>query len=254
MIVFVIPFVSKQVCKDWKLATVLLQGTLDSIANQSDKRFKVIIGCHEIPEVNLKGNADELIFLPMSYSPLDDEWRGKSQTDRMMKCCTVLLSLKDTDFKYCMAVDADDRIHRDLVKFLCEEPQIDGWIVNKGFQVDYSLRRVMKYNQLSKVCGSTFILSKKLAGIPQAYTANEYQKCIYCRGHQMMEQYFIEQGFNLKNFPYGGVQYILNHGLNDSSQWRKNLKSSLKRLMKFYVLGRNLSKEDIKNFGYLEAN
>jgi hypothetical protein len=252
MIVFIVPFISKQVCKDWKLATVLLQGTLDSIANQTDNRFQVVVSCHEIPEVSFKHDAEKLTFLPMSYSPLDDEWRGKSQTDRMMKCCTALLSLKDIDFKYCMAVDADDRIHRDLVKFLCEEPQTDGWIVDKGFQVDYSFRRVMRYSQLSKICGSTFILSKKLVGIPQAYTVDEYQKCIYCQGHQTMEQHFVNQDINLKAFPYDGVQYILNHGLNSSNEWRKDLKSSLKRIVKFYVFGGKLSEQDRKDFGYME--
>ncbi|MBD1849831.1 hypothetical protein [Leptolyngbya sp. ST-U4] len=253
MIIFIIPFISKQVCKDWKLAIALLQGTLNSIANQSDDRFKVIVSCHEIPEVSFKGDVEKLTFLPMNYSPLDDEWKGKSQTDRMMKCCTALLSLKNTEFKYCMAVDADDRIHRDLVAFLCQEPQADGWIVDRGYQVDYHSNRVMKYSQLSKICGSTIILSKKLAGIPQEYTAEEYKKCIYCQGHQTMEDFFAKQGYSLYSIPFYAVQYILNHNINHSIIWRNSIKSQVKKILKFWVVGNQMTFENQKEFGYFQS-
>jgi hypothetical protein len=251
MIVFIVPFISKQVCKDWNLATVLLQGTLDSIANQSDQRFRIIVACHEIPEVVFKGNVEKLTFLPMPYSPLDDEWRGKPQTDRMMKCCTALLSLKDTEFKYCMAVDADDRIHRNLVAFLYEQPQSDGWIADRGYQVDYPSKRLMQYDRLSKICGSTMILSKKLVGVPQAYTAEEYQKCIYCQGHQTMENYFMEQGFYLNSVPFYAVQYILNHNINDSIRWRKDISSDIKRVVKFWGVGSRMAPATQREFGYI---
>lgn len=253
MIVFIIPFVSKQLCKDWQLATNLLQGTLDSIANQSDRRFKIVVGCHEIPEVAFKGDPAQLTFLPMPYSPLEQEWSQKSQTDRMMKCCTALLSLKDTDFNYCMAIDADDRIHRDLVAFLHHKPQADGWIVDKGYQVDYGSKRAMKHSRLSKICGSTFILSRELVGVPQTYTSEEYGKCVYRQGHQTMEDFFIEKGFQLNSVPFYSVQYIINHNVSDSIRWRKDIKSQFKKFLKFWMLGTRMSSRVHAEFGYAEV-
>jgi hypothetical protein len=250
MIVFIIPFTSKQLCKDWQLATELLQGTLDSIANQSDGRFKVIVGCHDIPEVTLKVDSERLSFLQMPYSPLQYEWSQKSQIDRMTKCCTVLLSQKDIEFKYCMAIDADDRIHRDLVAFLYEKPQVDGWIIDKGYQVDYHSKRAMKYQKLSKICGSTFILSKNLAGVPQADTSEEFRKCIYSQGHQTMEDFFVEKGFKLCQIPFYSLQYILNHNISYSARWRSNVKSQAKKLIKFWVVGSQMSPSISEDFGY----
>jgi hypothetical protein len=251
MIIFIIPFVSKQLCKDWQLATTLLQGTLDSIANQSDKRFKVIVGCHEIPEVVFKGDANKLSFLPMPYSPLEHEWSRKSQIDRMMKCCTALLNLQNADFNYCMAVDADDRIHRDLVAFLHQEPEADGWIANKGYQVDYYSDRIMKYEKLSKICGSTFILSRNLVGVPQTYTSEEYGKCIYSQGHQTMEDFFAKKGIELNSIPFYAVQYILNHNINDSMMWRRGIKGQVKKILKFWVVGNRMTSENYEEFGYV---
>ena len=111
MIVFIIPFISKQTSFNWELSMKLLQGTIDSLANQNNQKFKVIISCHEIPKVDFRNKNDNFIFLQMDYSPQDKLYQGKPRRDRMVKVCRAVHSLKNTDFQYCMSLDADDRVH-----------------------------------------------------------------------------------------------------------------------------------------------
>ncbi len=253
MIIFVVPLVSQYKSKNWELTTALLQGTLDSIANQSDSNYRVVVSCHEIPNIKFRGNPENLIFLPIHYSPLENDWcQSIAQIDRFNKCCFALFKLKDEAFNYCMVIDADDRVHRDLVKFLNEQPQSDGWVVDQGYQVDYHSNRSMKYQHLSQICGSTMIFSKQVLNIPQAPTGEEYGKSVYRQGHQSMREDLTSKGFSLQSLPFYGVQYVLNHGINDSDLFRtRSLEQWLKHIAKFWIMGGKMSIEQRRDFGYL---
>jgi hypothetical protein len=134
---------------------------------------------------------------------------------------------------------------------LYQKSQADGWIVDKGYQVNYYSKRVMKYSKLSRICGSTFILSRNLVGVPQAYTSEEYGKCIYSQGHQTMENFFLEKGFKLRPISFHAVQYILNHNINDSLKWRQGAKSQIKKILKFWIIGDRMKPKNYQEFGYI---
>jgi len=251
MIVFIIPFISKKVSSNWKLSCDLLQGTLDSLANQSDTNFRVIVSCHEIPEVYLKVEKKHVEFLQMDYLPDDDFFRGKSQRDRWWKCCAGLRSLSGFDFKYCMALDADDRVHRDMTAFLNQQNGVDVWVINKGYQVDYVSLRLLKYKKLNKICGSTVILSPQAARVPQQSIPYDLIECFWCAcSHSEVGEYSKSNNFILQELPFYGVQYLLNHSVNDSNIWRGSLKEDLKFFLKFSVIGQKMSEQVKEEFGY----
>jgi hypothetical protein len=252
MIIFIIPLISKQVSSNWDLTTKLLQGTLDSIANQSDQNFKVIISCHEIPNVQLKQNSERLSFLQMEYAPLEELNRSSGMHDKGIKCCHALKSLENCDFSYCMVVDADDRLHKNLVSFLNSEQNVDGWIIDKGYQVDYYSSRCLENDKLSNICGSTVIVSSKIALNTNQFSLEE--SIIYftdSQGHNNAKKFFYCNNLILKYLPFNGVQYIVNHELNDSNKFKNNkIAKFLKNAIKYYLLGRNLSNEEYSSFGY----
>lgn len=252
MIVFIIPFISKKASKDWNLASQLLQGTLDSLANQSESDYRAIVCCHEIPEIKFKGDEKHLEFLQMDYSPSDDFFVGKPRRDRWWKCCAGLRSLSGHDFRYCMAIDADDRIHQNMTAFLNQQTGIDAWVVNKGYQVDYTSSRLMKCKNLSQICGSTVILSPQAARVPKPEIPYDLIECFWCAAsHDGVEEYCETNNFTLQQLPFHGLQYILNHSLNESNRFRGDFKSAFKNFLKFSVLGSAMPEEIKRDFGYL---
>lgn len=252
-IVFVIPLISKQRCSNWELRTQLLQGTLDSLDNQDSSNFKVIVGCNEIPNVTLKKHPDNLHFVPISYDP-----SRKAGRDKLLKICNALLSVSSLDFRYCMELDADDRVHKNLVKFLENSPQSNAFIIDKGYQLNYKSMRIFPCNHLSNICGSTTILSREVAGVPQANNISEFTKCFWQHdNHSTAKNYLTKNGIEFKTVPFNSLQYVLSHSLNKrensilkSAGDFKKIHLKLKKIIKFQVYGRAMSEQEQKEFGW----
>jgi hypothetical protein len=242
--------ISRQISRDWDLTTKLLQSTLDSIANQTEKNYQVLIGCHEIPSVNFNHN-EKISFIPMDYSPKSDLGSPPAR-DRYIKLYTALHTLKDSDFDYCMALDADDHIHKDLLLYIKNQPKMDAWAISKGFELDYSSKRVFPRNNIDSICGSTLILSRKTIGVPQAISQEELKSFYYtANGHQDIKPFCQERKLQLGSVPFYAVQYVLNHGLNWSDiTRRKNYYYQIKQVIKWDLLSRKMSAQDLENFGY----
>lgn len=252
-IVFVIPLISKQRCSNWELRTQLLQGTLNSLDNQDSSNFRVIVGCNEIPDVTLKKHPDNLHFVPISYDP-----SRKAGRDKLLKICNALLSVSSLDFRYCMELDADDRVHKNLVKFLEISPQSNAWIIDKGYQLNYKSMRIFPCNNLSNICGSTTILSREVAGIPQANNISEFTKCFWQHNyHSTAKSYLIKNGIEFKKVPFNSLQYVLSHSLYkrensifESASDLKRIKLKFKKIIKFQVIGRKMSTPELSDFGF----
>ncbi|AFZ44936.1 hypothetical protein PCC7418_2804 [Halothece sp. PCC 7418] len=258
-IVFVIPLISKRKCSNWELRTKLLQGTINSLDNQKSPNFRVIIGCHEIPNISIQNYPDNFQFIQLHSDPLKNP--EKNQRDKLLKICNALLTVKDLDFDYCMALDADDRVSYQLVSFLEKQPKTDAWIIDQGYQVNYQNRRVFLCNHLSQICGSTTILSKEVAGIPQADSVSEFVKCFWQHeGHHTAKAYFNTKHIQYQTIPFPSLQYILHHSLNleesklSVASTIQNFKYMTKKIIKYQILGRPMKKQEHQAFGYtLEA-
>lgn len=254
-IVFVIPLISKQKCYNWELRTQLLQGTINSLDNQTSSKFKVIIGCHEIPNIKIQNYPENFHFIQLHSDPLKNP--EKNQRDKLLKICNALLSVKDINFDYCMAIDADDRVNSNLVSFLEQQPKTDAWIIDQGHQFNYQDKRIFESDNLSQICGSTIILSKEVAGIPQADTVSEFINCFWQHeGHHTAKDYFNSKQIQYQMIPFPCVQYVLHHSLNleesklYSASKSQKLKYKIKNFIKYKILGRAMSKQEIQDFGY----
>ena len=67
MIVYTISLKSKQVSVNWTHVCNLLERTLNSIYNQTDRDFKVVIVCHEKPDLEL--SYSNLIYYQVNFPP-----------------------------------------------------------------------------------------------------------------------------------------------------------------------------------------
>lgn len=67
MLTFVIPVKSERVSSNWSKFCRLFERTLISVCNQTDTNFKVIVVCHEIPQIEFKHN--NVCYLHADFEP-----------------------------------------------------------------------------------------------------------------------------------------------------------------------------------------
>lgn len=252
-VAIVIPFGSKKIYRDFGLATALLQGTINSITNQDSSNYVVAIGCHEIPDVDLNDHEDKVRFVQMSYDPLEEQYKTNTVRDMLMKIFSGLLAIKDEDFDYCMLLDADDRIHTRLIAHITSQRSTDAWVMDKGFRVDHPSKRVFKDKNLNNICGSTVVLSREVAHVPQSYTTEEFTKCWWHKNtHKDIKEYCSRNNLGLEYVPFYSVHKTINTGMNLSDSMFPQLTSlrSAKDYLRFHLLGRKMSEDERNSFGY----
>ena len=238
--VFVIPVKSKTVTSDWAYFSSLVDRTINSICNQSNPNFKVIVSCHEIPET--KFNDDSRVeFLKVGFSPpilnnnADDRWL--KETDKGKKIKIAADYAMSLGAEYIMTVDSDDCISKKICEFVSKNgnDSISGWYVYKGYLYpegkNYSYLNLKNFNM---VCGSCVIIKPKLIDLMFA------EKYEFKHGRTN-----FENGLSLLPLPFSGALYSMLNGANhvlDQKEIKKRTSINPSKLKSIETLFRRLIK------------
>ena len=132
MIYFLIPLMSKKVAKDWDTVSMLFNRTLWSCYNQTDPDFKILVACHEIPEL-IKKYDRRVEFLQVSEenAPIPTTQHEK-MVDKGYKTHTLAIRLRELGGGYAMVVDADDLVSNRLAAFVKQHPNENGFYIKTG--------------------------------------------------------------------------------------------------------------------------
>jgi len=169
LLAFIIPVQSKATTSDWHEFSCLLNRCINSICNQNNTNFKVIVACHEIPETNFK-NDSRVEFLQMKFSPpilthLNQENLIVKRADKSKKLKVASEHALKMGFPYVMTVDSDDCVSNKICDFVCKnaDDSVKGWYINKGYLYTegkkYSFLNLKNFNE---VCGSCIIIKPDL--------------------------------------------------------------------------------------------
>lgn len=215
-IVFGISLASKQVSSDWARTTELLGHTLDSLLEQSDPRFEVIICGHEKPE--LAAMSDPRVrFIVSDIKPPTDP--RKYRTDKMRKRRLIGVALREMGGGYFFPLDADDLVHTDFVKHVRETDNRRGYVVMSGYAFDYSNRRLAPIpgvwgTDYNRVCGSSALIYFEPDDLP---VDGENEEDLYFnlfQSHAYWPVLAEEYGRKLDPLPFAAGVYVLNHSQN----------------------------------------
>jgi hypothetical protein len=132
MLVFIIPLKSKKVSDSWETACKLFERTLKSVCNQTSDDFRVIVVCHEKPEIDFKHPNVEYVKVDFDLSKAD-KWEWK-QVDKGRKLLKGVVYAGKFSPSHIMFVDADDCVSKHLAKFVNGNKECNGWFVNKGYK------------------------------------------------------------------------------------------------------------------------
>lgn len=215
---------------DYERVERLLQETLHSIRAQTSDDYVVIVVGNRVPAFPL---PDRMRFVQVDFpapapaaGPQTD--RAAFVWDKGTKIGIGLIAASEYDPDYVMIFDADDFLHRDLVRFVRDHPSEAGWVISRG--VVYSRRRNVyrQKNHFNRSCGTSYIVAYDAYGVPQHLTPSATQGVVadgfgdrlnrILGAHREALEWFAGHGVQLRRLPFRGAVYQVDTGENHSGQ------------------------------------
>jgi hypothetical protein len=254
MIAFIVPFRCKASSKNWEFHSALLNRTLQSITNQTNSNFKVIVVYTDFPENKYESNSVTWLHFPFPFLKVkeitDYELHAKQyfikeeyaefSMDQGRKSIYGADVARKSGYDYVMSVDADDLVSNKIVQFVEDENQNNnnpGWYVNKGYVYIENKNLLFRYpRNLNHFCGSSYIVRQDLIFIPSFESRNMLEYSFFS-GHAWLLNRLKEYNkVVLQPLPFYGIIYILNSvsWMNSGSTFLSN---GLKKWAKIFLYG-----------------
>jgi hypothetical protein len=244
-----IPLRSARTTPDWPFTCQLLERTLASIANQSESCARVIIACHEIPELSHPtGLAVEYIQAP--FEPPRDV--VDSDADGLRKKQMIGEAHRRDGGGPLFLLDADDLLETEFVATIARSAA-KAMVIKRGFRLDYTAGSYTILPRFWRLCGSCAVVDWDVDELPTAAVGPDvspFQRFLDTR-HFNWPELFEQWGWRVDYIDRPIMMYVLNHGQNVSMAVNKR---SLKWLIYLvFFPKRKLNKEILGRFGLGET-
>lgn len=221
---FGIPLKARSAARNWEWTVRDFNRTLASIYNQTNSNFRVLVGCHEQPDV-LVPTDTRLEFLYLDAPPPEpgaDKFRQLD--DRKSKIWLCGQRMKSLGGSWFMSIDADDLVSGRLVEFVLNNPAADGYIAEHGYLLDVQTMTVRQVpddkvfrDPIHQLTGSCAVVKFDRSDIPDRSTIDYESRFMhYQADHRTFFRHSIDEGRQLELFPFPAVVYVLNTGENFS--------------------------------------
>ncbi|NJK56509.1 MAG: glycosyltransferase family 2 protein [Pleurocapsa sp. SU_5_0] len=239
MLVFIIPLKSAKVSYSWVQVSKLFERTIRSVCNQTSLEFRVIVVCHEQPDIEFEhSNVTYLqVNFPLPAWEVNTDHASRD-TDKQKKIFTGLMYARQFNPTHIMFVDADDCVSKHLAKFVLQNPESNGWMFDKGYEYfDGSKSILLRQKGFCYRCGTSSIVKYELIAPDKNMKVDNIDRKWLFHGNQIKKQLFI-QGVILDTLPFLGAVYITNHGDNIRNQITLELQraNSILQKMRFLLL------------------
>lgn len=251
MLTFLIPLMSKGAANNWNTVSMLFNRTLWSCYNQTDPDFRIIVACHEIPELTHRfDNRVEFIQVQEKDAPIPTNQEEK-MVDKGYKTHTLAIRFRELGAGYGMLVDADDLVSCRLAEFIKKNPDPNGYYVKTGyvyFVGDDYMKVLPKFSS-----GSACLINYRLDDLPDSYpevmTANiDSNPWLIRKRHGGVVPACDVAGRPLKPLPFKGAVYVLGTGDNHSmfgktTKYQTKLREVREMFEKKHRIGKELKRE-----------
>lgn len=222
MVHFAIPVSARKDDAQWSRVNELLKLTLGSILNQTSDRYKIFVCGHDRPEVLSEYSLPSIKFIGVDF-PLPQTDKAKRR-DKRRKRWEIAREVRRLGGGYYMFMDADDLVHRDFVQFITSNDNQVGYLINKGYALDFTNRRIAPipgaFNRdFNRVCGSSGAVYLLPEDLPDGEYDPERQDLLYTqiRNHKYFEEGPMRGGKTLTALPFAAGVYTLNNSINLSN-------------------------------------
>jgi len=243
MITFIIPLQSREASKSWTHVKALFFRTYQSVINQTNAGFKVVVVCNESPFTQEPEFPQVKVVVDEFKIPETPEER---MLDKWKKVHRALVEIAHEFTDYVMVVDADDLITNKIAEFVNQERlNPSGWLVDKGYIFDEGLNQLYTRSLLSKICGTSSIIRLHQADLPIT-KEEECHHFMLSHGHTKIDEYFEKLGAPMEILPFRGVIYMTGTSENHTGIEVSRLRSGrtmLKWLFKRVALTKKIREE-----------
>ncbi|OZG73427.1 hypothetical protein BTA51_10400 [Hahella sp. CCB-MM4] len=239
MVVFLTSIRHPENAKDYGQIEKILKVTLGTVCGQTSDNFKVVVVCNQVPENKYDDPRIEyhvVDFPPPAVGQNTSSLQFSANSgDKACKLYSGLLYSKKYSPDYVYIFDADDWIHKDIVKTLEESPKAKVWYVDKGYFVSYSEKEYKKKAGLTRYCGSTFAydyefileqgesskhpqLTENSSKEDLLNTLDEHYIYEILGNHAKHYNYFKSMGITPQSFKFRAACWVLGTGENWSGE------------------------------------
>jgi len=212
MLIFIVPVKSLQLSRlSWELSSKILERCIQSICNQTSLDFQILIVHHEKPVMTL--NHPQVDYIQVDFPIPSWAEHSSPYRDKGRKLWTGLNYARQLNPTHVMCVDSDDCLNRNLVEFVNQNPDQNGWYISDGYEYpDGSGRVYHRKKKFHLKCGTSHIIRWELM-LPFADLKFDEitDKFLW---HQDMVRLFAEQETPLSPLPFDGAVYISDTGEN----------------------------------------
>lgn len=256
MITFVLSVKHYQNCNSYEFLWKMLEQTLVSICNQTDKNFEVIVVSNKtLTQFDDNQYISKVKFIEVNWNPpaKPNKWQINNHISenlghknvRLDKGSKFLLGISSisqikTENHYVMLVDADDFIHKHLATYI-NSSSADLLRICKGFQLGIKNKYRYHNSKFYNICGTCNIhkldILKKYLNLKNIKNNSSQSDIISSTddyflkkvlgGHRFSYDFFTKRGYKSESVSFPAVVYNCSHNEQHSN---KNSKQGTKLL------------------------
>lgn len=218
---FGMPLRSSVTTRHWPHISALFRNTIRSIQGQTDGDFRILVACHEIPDMDglkdprlefIVAGHDRPVDIPSQFS------------DKHAKIRLIGEEICRRGGGYFFLLDADDLVSCNITAFIHRDDNQRGYLIEQGYVLNIGRRSLHAIDDFWWQCGSCAVFYLKPddlalgdSGLPARIGRHS--------GHRRYPRISEECGRPLAPLPFPAAIYVRNHGENRSSQrrpWKVN--------------------------------
>lgn len=199
---------AKTLAHNWDLHVWLLQRTLKSMLAQTDESFRVVVACHEIPDIP-EASHSKVHFLPLDI-PIPQRNLDDMCVDKVLKLTAGIDFAIAQGCDYVMFADGDDLVSRHISELVATNVGHSGWYATVEYFYRYGGKWVRKYTLPGWQSGPTIIVRSDLLRFePDSRYRGERVNTLAAAGHTEYPRHMSSHGNPLQSLPFAGSVVIV---------------------------------------------
>ena len=218
LLTFIIPVRHQDNARDWSLLKANLVQTVASISNQTNDDWRGIIVANEgadLPDLPERFSVERVTFPPNNLHEIDkadlEAVYDAFRADKGRRVLKGMLAARDS--RFFMIVDDDDFVSARIVQHVSENPDANGWTIDRGYIWDDGGKLLLGHNEFNHICGTSLIVRADNYDLPERFEDASLDWIKSMLGsHVRIADILAGRGTPLAPLPFHGAVYRVAHG------------------------------------------
>lgn len=232
MLVFITSIRHPWNCNSYARVGKLARLSIESVCNQTDSGFEVVVVCNRIPPGTFPKNIH---FVEVSFpppSPVKTPTTGLEAIwlDRGSKYVVGIAYARRFAPEHIMFFDGDDLVSNRLSEFVNQTDGPSGWVMYRGYMLRYGDDHVVPIEDFFRLCGTSVIHPADALELPEGIEpesdlgqivnlVDDYMLKSVFGGHRLAAFHYTKvRQTPLLPLPFPGAIWVLGTGENHSGR------------------------------------